>query len=370
METIIFIKGMMIEYENLALLNKPFFEEYKNAFETVLNSGWFILGESVKKFETEFATYNNVAYCAGVASGLDALVLAIQALDLEKGSEIIVPSNTYIATILAIMQTGHKPILVEPDIKTYNIDPLKIIESITSKTKAILIVHLYGKVCEMEPIQSICKAYNLFLIEDCAQAHGAEYKGKKAGSFGDIGAFSFYPTKNLGCLGDGGAITTNNSSYFEKIKMLRNYGSSKKYYNKYIGLNSRLDEVQAAFLNIKLKALDKINKHKRELAQIYLKNLKTDFILPQVHNDYFDVYHIFNIRNTQRDKLHEYLLKNNIKTEIHYPVPPHRQEALSFLSHLKLPLSEEIHKTTLSLPISYFHTISDINSVVEVMNKF
>lgn len=361
---------MMIEYENLAKVNQPFIDDFKSAFNEVLDSGWFILGNKVEQFEREFAAYNSVNYCAGVASGLDALVIAIQALDLEKGSEIIVPSNTYIATILAIIQNGHIPVLVEPDINTYNIDPLRIAASITSKTKAVLIVHLYGKPCDMDSIIDICRNEDLYLIEDCAQAHGAEYKGKKVGSFGDFGAFSFYPTKNLGCLGDGGAITTNNLECFQKIKMLRNYGSNKKYHNRYVGNNSRLDEIQAAFLSIKLQALDGINKRKRELASIYLKNINKNFLLPQVDSDYFDVYHIFNIRNDSRDSLKEYLLKNKIKTEVHYPIPPHKQEALSFLAKLELPVSEKIHNTTLSLPISSFHTKDEIFRVVETLNKF
>lgn len=360
----------MIEYENLAKVNQPFFNKFKKAFNDVLDSGWFILGKNVEKFEKEFAAYNNVKYCAGVASGLDALILSIKALDLEKGSEIIVPSNTYIATILAIMQNGHIPVLVEPDINTYNIDPSKIGISITSKTRAVLVVHLYGKACEMNPIVDICKRKKLYLIEDCAQAHGAEYKGKKVGSFGDFGAFSFYPTKNLGCLGDGGAITTNNPEFYAKVQMLRNYGSNKKYYNKYIGINSRLDEIQAAFLSIKLQSLNEINSHKKELVQIYLNKLSEEYILPVIQQDFSDVYHIFNIRHKNRDELSEYLLKNDIKTEIHYPVPPHKQDALSFLSHLSLPISEEIHRTTLSLPISSCHTNEDVLKVIEVLNKF
>ncbi|NOU19899.1 MAG: DegT/DnrJ/EryC1/StrS family aminotransferase [Bacteroidales bacterium] len=360
----------MIEYENLAKLNQPYFEEYKNAFSNVLESGWFILGENVKRFEEEFAEYNNMKHCVGVASGLDALILSIKALDIEDGSEIIVPSNTYIATILAIIHSGHVPILVEPNITTYNIDTNKIEEAISSKTKAIMIVHLYGKVCDMDPILDICKRHKLYLIEDCAQAHGAMHQGKKAGSFGDMAAFSFYPTKNLGCLGDGGAVTTNNPIFDEKLRMLRNYGSSKKYYNQYIGYNSRLDEVQAAFLSIKLKHLDEINEHKRTLASIYSKNLKTDFIIPVQEADFFDVFHIYNIRHKQRDDLKAYLLKNNIKTEIHYPVAPNKQIALGFLKHLSFPISEEIHATTLSLPISTFHTKDNIYRVVEVLNKY
>jgi dTDP-4-amino-4,6-dideoxygalactose transaminase len=364
------MKTMMIEYENLARVNKPYLDQFKTTFGEVLDSGWFILGKKVENFEQEFADYNEVKYCAGVASGLDALYLSVKTLEIPTGSEIIVPSNTYIATILSILQSGNKPVLVEPDIKSYNIDPYAIEGALTKDTKVVMIVHLYGKCCDMDPIIEICRKHNVWLIEDCAQAHGATYKGKKAGSFGDVAAFSFYPTKNLGCLGDGGAVITNTEEYYRKIKFLRNYGSGKKYYNTYIGINSRLDEMQAAFLSIKLNALDEINKHKRKLAEIYLKNLKDDFILPEVAEDYFDVYHIFNIRHPQRDKLREYLQRNGIATEIHYPVPPHKQKALAFLSELSFPKSEEIHSTTLSLPISAFHTFSDIERVVEVLNAF
>lgn len=360
----------MIEYENLAKLNQPYFEEYQNAFRSVLESGWFILGDRVKSFEKEFADYNHVKHCAGVASGLDALILAIKVLDLEQGSEIIVPSNTYIATILAILHSGHKPILVEPNLSTYNIDPERVESAINRRTKAIMVVHLYGKVCDMDPILDICNKHKLYLIEDCAQAHGAEYKDRKAGTFGDVNAFSFYPTKNLGGLGDGGAVTTNNSLLDEKVRMLRNYGSSKKYYNQYIGYNSRLDEIQAAFLSIKLKHLDRINAHKRDLASIYIKNLKADYILPVLEKHCSDVFHIFNIRHERRDDLKDYLLNNEIKTDVHYPVAPHKQKALEFLSNYEFPISEEIHRTTLSLPISTFHTKEDIYRVVEVLNRF
>lgn len=363
-------RNMQIDYENLAKLNRPYFEEYQAAFRNVLESGWFVLGQSVAKFEDDFVQYLNVNHCIGVASGLDALVLSIKALDLEPNSEIIVPSNTYIATILAILQCGHTPVLVEPDIRTYNIDPEKIAQSISSKTGAILVVHLYGKPCDMDPIVRICEQYNLFLIEDCAQAHGAEYKGKKVGSFGQLAAFSFYPTKNLGCLGDGGAITTNHQDYYEKVRMLRNYGSKVKYYNECIGFNSRLDEVQAAFLNIKLKYLDSINNHKRKLAAIYRENLNANYILPIETSDTYDVYHIFNVRHPKRDQLKEYLLNNGIKTEIHYPVSPNKQKALGHLKLGDFPISEEIHRTTLSLPISTFHTEADVHWVIEVMNKF
>lgn len=361
----------MIEYESLARLNAPFFEEYSKNFDKVLKSGWYILGTSVKQFEEEFAAYNKAAHCIGLASGLDAITLSIGAFNFEKGSEIIVPSNTYIATILSVMQNNMKPVLVEPDIHTYNIDPAKIEAAITSKTKAIVVVHLYGKACDMDPIKALCKKYNLKLIEDCAQSHGATYKGQFTGTFGEFGAFSFYPTKNLGALGDAGAVVCNDATLDKIIRRLRNYGSDVKYYNEVVGYNSRLDEVQAAFLSVKLKRLDEINSHKRSLAALYLKGLKSDFIKPVVHADYFDVYHIFNIRHEKRDALKEYLLKNDIKTEIHYPVSPSKQKALQgMLDKYDFPISEEIHRTTLSLPISFFHTADDVNKVIEVMNKF
>jgi dTDP-4-amino-4,6-dideoxygalactose transaminase len=360
----------MIEYENLAKLNKPFFSEYESQFKTTLESGWYILGNQVLEFEKEFAKYSRTKYCTGVASGLDALILALKAFDF-KGGEVILPSNTYIATILAAIQAGLEPVLVEPDILTYNIDPNRIEEAITPKTVAVVVVHLYGKCCEMDKIIQICKKYNLKLIEDVAQAHGAEFKGQRAGSFGDFGAFSFYPTKNLGALGDGGCLNTDDEDLNGKIRTLRNYGSKIKYVNEIIGYNSRLDEIQASFLRVKLKKLDEINNHKRRLAKIYSSNLKEDFIKPQVRADYFDVYHIYNIRHPDRDLVKDYLLKNDIKTEIHYPIAPHNQAAMKgILDKGHFPLSEEIHSTTLSLPISYFHTADDIFKVVEVLNKF
>ncbi|MCS6955477.1 MAG: DegT/DnrJ/EryC1/StrS family aminotransferase [Candidatus Calescibacterium sp.] len=357
----------MIEYENLKLTNKPFFDEYIKSFINVLESGWFILGENVKKFEEEFARYIGVKHCIGVGCGLDALTLALEALELPKGSEIIVPSNTYIATILAVIRAGHKPVLVEPDIKTYNIDPDKIPEKISKNTRAIIVVHLYGKSSYMDKILDIVDEYKLYLIEDCAQSHGAMYKGVKTGAFG-IGCFSFYPTKNLGALGDGGAITTNDDLIAEKLRALRNYGSHIKYKNDYIGYNSRLDEIQAAFLRVKLRYLDNIISHKRKLAKIYLEYLSDEVIKPVVEEDFFDVYHIFNIRHERRDQLREYLAKNGIITEIHYPIPPHKQKALSGVVDGCYPISEEIHSTTLSLPISFHHTEDDIYRVVEAIN--
>ncbi len=360
----------MIEYENLGKVNKPFFEDYKSEFAKTLESGWYILGGRVQEFENNFAKYCNTKYCLGVASGLDALILALKAFDFKNQSEVIVPSNTYIATILSILHCNLKPVLVEPDIETYNINSDLIEEKINNNTVAIMPVHLYGKVCKMDKIIDLAKKYNLKIIEDCAQSHGAKYKNQLSGTFGEFGAFSFYPTKNLGALGDAGAITTNNKLLIDKISMLRNYGSNIKYYNEIVGYNSRLDEIQATFLNIKLNKLDDINNHKRQLAEIYLQNLKSDFIKPVVDKDYFDVYHIFNIRHPKRDQLKEYLLKNEIKTDIHYPVAPHKQKAMSGIILEEFPISQEIHNTTLSLPISYFHTKDDIYKVVEVINKF
>jgi dTDP-4-amino-4,6-dideoxygalactose transaminase len=282
-----------------------------------------------------------------------------------------VPANTYIATILSIVQCGLLPVLVEPDIKTYNIDPAKIENAITSKTSAVIVVHLYGKVCDMDTIVEICNRYSLKLIEDCAQAHGAKLNGKFAGTFGDFGAFSFYPTKNLGALGDAGALITNDAILDQRIRILRNYGSNKKYHNDLIGYNSRLDEIQASFLNIKLNYLDKINSHKRELAKLYLYELNDKFIKPVFDKNYYDAYHIFNIRHTERDNIRKYLLRNNIKTEIHYPIPPNKQLAMKgILDHYSCPISEKIHETTLSLPISFSHTKNDIMQVIEVLNKF
>jgi dTDP-4-amino-4,6-dideoxygalactose transaminase len=361
----------MIEYENLGLLNKTFFEEYKSSFQQTLESGWYILGSNVTRFEKEFADYHSTKHCIGVASGLDALILALKAFNFEPGSEVIVPSNTYIATILSILHSGLRPVLVEPDINTYNINPKLIEEKITTKTKALMIVHLYGKSCEMDPIIEIKNKYSLKLIEDCAQSHGATYKEKLTGTFGEYGAFSFYPTKNLGALGDAGAVLTSNDELALAIKRLRNYGSDIKYYNELIGYNSRLDEVQAGFLSIKLKSLNTINEHKRKLAKIYFDNLKSDFILPQQHPDYLDVFHIFAIRYEKRDILKEYLLHEGIKTEIHYPVAPNKQKAMKgILDNTFFPISEEIHATELSLPISYFHSEDEIYQVVEKMNKF
>jgi dTDP-4-amino-4,6-dideoxygalactose transaminase len=361
----------MIEYENLKKVNEPFFDELKKSFEATLESGWYILGGNVGKFERDFATYCGVRHCIGVASGLDALILSLKSFDFKNGSEVIVPSNTYIATILAVLHAGLKPVLVEPKIRTYNIDPDFIEEKINRNTVAVLAVHLYGKLCEMDPISEIVRKYDLRLIEDCSQSHGAMYRGRKAGSFGHCAAFSFYPTKNLGALGDGGAVLTGDDKIAAKIRALRNYGSQRKNYNEFIGYNSRLDEIQAGFLSAKLDYLDEINRHKRKIAQTYTEKLKGDFIKPAMDKDYFDVYHVFTIRHPDRDLIRKYLLKNRIGSEIHYPLPPHKQVALqNVLGRSKFPISEEIHSTTLSLPISFFHKNDDIQSVIEILNSY
>ncbi len=361
----------MIQYEDLKKVNQRFFEEYNQAFLQALHSGWYILGKEVESFEQAFAHYCGVDQCVGVASGLDAMVLSLKHFDFSEGDEVIVPSNTYIASILAVLHAGLKPVLVEPDVQTYNIDPLKIEVAITSKTKAILVVHLYGKLCDMVEVMRIAKKHDLRVIEDCAQAHGASYEGQRAGSFGDFGAFSFYPTKNLGALGDAGAVTTNHGEAAKGIRGLRNYGSSIKYVNEKVGYNSRLDELQAAFLSVKLKYLDDITHHKRQLASMYFEGIRGEFVLPSLQDKFEDVFHIFAIRHPERDRLRSYLLDYGIKTEVHYPVPPHQQEALKGkLEQQAYPISEGIHKTILSLPISYGHDEKDIARVIQVLNAF
>ncbi len=361
----------MIPYDDLRLVNQPFEEAFKQEFAEVLANGWYILGKKVKEFEEAYAAYHGVPHAIGVANGLDALILALKAYQFEPGSEVIVPSNTFIATILSILHNQLSPVLVEPDIATCNIDPSRIEAAITPRTKAIIVVHLYGKCCDMDPILAIAARHGLKLVEDSAQAHGARYRNRLAGTMGEIGCFSFYPGKNLGALGDGGGIVTSQDDLARKMRQLRNYGSEIKYYNEEVGYNSRLDEVQAALLSIKLRALDQITAHKRKLAQIYHDHLKADFMKPQVHPDFFDVYHIYNIRHPKRDALREFLLARDIRTEIHYPVAPNRQKALQGLYQGQdFPISEQIHATTLSLPCSTCHSEQDIYRVVEALNQF
>ena len=361
----------MIPYEHLERLNRPFREEYQQQFNAVLDKGHYILGDQLEQFEKEFAAYHSVNHCIGVSNGLDAIILALKALRLPEGSEVIVPSNTYIATILAVVACNLKPVLVEPDIKTYNIDPLKIEQAITIKTRVILVVHLYGKACSMDEILKIKNDYGLFLIEDCAQAHGATYKNKLIGTFGEFGAFSFYPTKNLGALGDAGGIICNDDEHAHTLRQLRNYGSDRKYYNDIVGYNNRLDEMQAAFLRVKLRKLNEMNAHRNRLADLYFNNLTNNYILPARNSDYYDVYHIFNIRSQNRDTLQQYLASKEIGTVIHYPVPPHQQKALiPFFPGAVLPIAEEIHNTTLSIPCSFCHSENEIFEVIDAINKF
>jgi len=360
----------MIEYENLRKVNEPFFADLRRVFSKTLESGWYILGKSVEQFEREFADYCGAAHCIGVATGTDALILSLKAFDFPPGREVIVPSNAYIASVLAILENGLKPVLVEPDLRTYNIDPDRIEELISDATVAIMVIHLYGKVCEMERIGEIGRKHGLKIFEDCAQAHGARLKGKKAGTFGDCAGFSFYPTKNLGALGDAGAVVTNDASCAGKVRALRNYGFLKKNYSEFVGMNSRLDEMQAAFLSVKLPQLDRINDHKRRLAALYHEGLKDGFIKPVIHDDFFDVYHIYNIRHERRDELKQYLADNGIHTDIHYPVPPYRQKALQgMFDSSAYPLADEIHATTLSLPISLCHSEDDVKYVIDTLNR-
>ena len=336
----------------------------------VIDSGWYILGKELEAFEHEFANYCGTKFCIGVANGLDALILILRAYNFPAMSEIIVPANTYIASILSISANNLKPILVEPNINTYNIDPDLIESKITEKTKAIMIVHLYGRVVEMDKILLLAKKYNLKVIEDSAQAHGAIYKGKRTGNLGDASGFSFYPGKNLGCLGDGGAITTNDAELAESLKALRNYGSQVKYENLYKGVNSRLDEVQASVLRVKLKYLDKENKKRREIAKYYLENIHNNkIILPQISDPESHVWHLFTIRTKEREQLQKFLLDKGIQTIIHYPIPPHKQGAYKEINNLSLPITEQIHKEILSLPISPVISMNDINRVIESLNS-
>lgn len=359
-----------VDYESLADVNSRFMSELERVARKVITGGWYILGEEVRAFEAEFSDYLGIEYCVGVGNGLDALVLAIEALELPKGSEVLVASNTYIATIIAIIRAGHHPILVEPDLSTFNIDPGKLENSLTKKTKAICVTHLYGKSCRMDKICEFAKEHDLRVIEDCAQSHGAKLADKMTGTFGDIGCFSFYPTKNLGAFGDAGAIVTSNPEFANRIYHLRNYGSKQKYINTYLGFNSRLDELQAALLRVKLRYLDETNAHKRKLAKFYSSNITDHIVKPCVAEDEFDVFHIYAIRCKDRDGLRNYLMKQGVGTEIHYPIPPYKQAAMKGILVGHYPISDLIHETELSLPISIGHEIDEIQYVVDVVNNY
>lgn len=360
----------MIEFESLARSNNAYIDELEKVASEVIRSGWYILGSQVSAFEAEFAKYIGVKHCIGVANGLDALILAIKALDLPKGSDVLVASNTYIATILSIVHAGHQPVLIEPELETFNMDPAKLARSITSNTKAICVTHLFGKSSRMEAICSLAKEYGLKIIEDCAQSHGSKLAGQMTGTFGDAGCFSFYPTKNLGAIGDAGAVVTNDDALADRLQYTRNYGSKQKYLNEYIGSNSRLDEMQAALLRVKLGYLDQMNQHKRTLAEIYFANLPDWLTLPRRQDDEYDVFHIFSVRHRQRDELRAWLLTQGVKTEIHYPIPPHQQKAMRNILHDgDYPIAEELHKTELSLPISVGHNEEDIRKVCTILQK-
>ena len=361
----------MIKFLDLHKINERFRAEIDEKIKEVLDSGWYLLGKKDEEFEKNFAKYCEAKHCIGCANGLDALNLIIRAYGFGAGDEIIVPANTYIASILAISENGCTPVLVEPDIETYNINPDLIEEKITDKTKAILVVHLYGQAVQMEKIWALAKKYNLKVIEDSAQAHGAYYQGKRVGNLGDASGFSFYPGKNLGCMGDGGAVTTNDDELAEKIRALRNYGSHIKYKNLFKGVNSRLDEMQAGILDVKLPHLDKDNLRRREIAKYYRENIKNEkIILPKAYDEKAHVWHVFAIRTKNRDEFQKYLTENNIQTLIHYPTPPHKQEAYKEWNNLSYPITEEIHKTILSLPISPVMTDEEVKKVVEVINKY
>lgn len=346
---------MKIPFLNFDPMHAFIKKEMKEAFEKVYDSYWYVQGSELEVFEKAYATFNQTECAVGVANGLDALYLSLKALGIQPGDEVIVPSNTYIATVLAVSYLGATPVIVEPRLTTYNINPEFIEQAITPKTKAIMPVHLYGQACEMNAIMEIAHKHNLWVVEDNAQAHGSSYNGKLTGSFGHANGTSFYPGKNLGALGDAGAVTTNNTELAEKIKTLRNYGSSKKYYNEVIGHNMRLDELQATFLSVKLKYLHEWTAQRQQIATWYNKALEgiDQIILPEVDTDASHVYHLYVVRTIERDKLQNYLAEQGIGTLIHYPVPPHLQKAYANLGHQEgdFPISEELANTCLSLPM-------------------
>lgn len=359
----------MIEYESLARSNNAYMAELEAAATRVIQSGWYVLGQEVSAFEGEFAQYVGAKHCIGVANGLDALILSIEALDFPKGSDVLVASNTYIATILAIVRAGHRPVLVEPELETFNMDPARLSGSITKKTRAICVTHLFGKSCRMDAICAFAVEHGLKIIEDCAQSHGARLGKQMTGTFGDAGCFSFYPTKNLGAVGDAGAVVTNDDALADRLRHIRNYGSKQKYVNDYVGINSRLDEIQAAMLRVKLRYLDEMTQHKRAMAEIYFGNLPSWLNLPRRRDDEYDVFHIFGVRHARRDELRAWLLEQGVKTEIHYPIPPHQQKAMAGILSGKHPIAEELHATELSLPISVGHTEDDIRTICGLLNQ-
>lgn len=365
----------MVDFLNLKKINNTYERELKEACSRVIDSGWYIMGTELVNFEKEYATWCGVKHAIGVANGLDALILVLRAWKemgkLQKGDEVIVPANTYIASILAITQNDLIPVLVEPDPSTFNLSVEGIKKAITTKTKAILPVHLYGRISPMKDIMEIATANNLLVLEDCAQSHGASIDGKKCGAWGHAAGFSFYPGKNLGALGDAGAITTNDDELAQVLLALRNYGSHVKYQNKYKGINSRLDEMQAAMLSVKLKYLDKETLQRRNIARKYLASINNPHInLPHISEKQIQehVWHLFVIKTSQRQALKEYLDKKQVQTLIHYPIPPHQQTAYEEMKHLSLPISEELHNSVLSIPMDPTLTDSDIEHVINTIN--
>lgn len=352
------------------------FQAYQEEFEQkaldVLRSGWYVLGKEVTSFEEEFATYTGAKYCVGLASGLDALWIAFRILGIGAGDEVIVQANTYIASVMGITINGATPIFVEPD-AFYNMDASKIEEKITEKTKAILVTHLYGQASNMKPIQELCHKYNLRLVEDCAQSHGACFDGQMTGTFGDIGCFSFYPSKNMGAFGDAGAIVTNDSKIMEDVKVFRNYGSEKRYYNRVVGTNSRLDELQAGLLRVRLSHMQEITEEKCAIAARYTQELSNDkLILPQIREGATAVWHQYVIRCKERDKLQQYLQDNGINTIIHYPIPPHLAEAYQYLGHKQgdFPIAEQYADEVLSIPLYNGMTEEEQTYVITKLNEF
>lgn len=364
---------MNVPFVSFKPMEKELDSDLRAAFERVYTASWYIEGKEDEAFEKAFAKFCHTQYCVGAGNGLDALMLALKALGVGKGDEVIVPSNTYIATALAVTYVGAAPVFVEPDIRTYDIDPTRIEEKITSKTKAVMPVHLYGQPCDMGPIMAIAKKHSLFVVEDCAQAHGAAYRGQVTGSFGDAAGFSFYPGKNLGALGDAGAVVTNSKEIADKARALGNYGSDYKYHHIYQGNNSRLDEMQAAFLSAKLPHLDRMNEERRRIAKCYLEGITNpEIILPFVPDYAVPVWHVFAVRTKKRDKLAAYLADKGISTNKHYPIPMHMQDCYKELNIPQgaLPIAEEISATELSLPMFYGMTDEQTAFVIDCINKF
>lgn len=382
---------MIVPFLDLQKINQQYQSELKEACSRVIDSGWYIMGNELTQFETEFAAYCGTKHAIGVANGLDALILTLRAWKelgkLQAGDEVIVQANTYIASVLAITENDLVPVLVEPNPASYNLDPAILTAAITPKTKAILPVHLYGQLCPMPEIMAIAKEYNLLVLEDCAQSHGAEINGKRAGNWGDAAGFSFYPGKNLGALGDAGAITTNNDELAQTLKALRNYGSHKKYENLYQGVNSRLDEIQAAMLRVKLRHLEAETVRRQQIAAMYCEGINNPYIvlpLDAAHDSRFTssesplsiqhykahVWHLFVVRCENREALQQHLVDKGIQTLIHYPIPPHKQQAYQQYAEMQLPLTEQIHQQVLSIPLDPTMSDAAVKQVIAAMNEF